>query len=93
MGLDIRLPLGLLFVCIGGLLTATGLLTDESIYARSLHINVNLWWGLAMMAFGAVFLRLSRRHTAAMHPSDESAEGAAIETREHETGLEGPDDR
>jgi hypothetical protein len=61
MGLDIRLPIGWLFVVIGGLLTGVGLFGDEAIYARSLGMNVNLWWGLAMVLFGAVFLWLSRR--------------------------------
>ena len=91
MGLDIRLPIGLLFVIIGGLLAGFGLFGDKAVYERSLHINVNLWWGLVMALFGAVFLWLSRRHTAAMHPSEESVEGKAIEAREHTTGLESDD--
>ena len=91
MGLDIRLPIGLLFVIIGALLTGLGLFGDRAIYARSLDINVNLWWGLVMLLAGAVFLWLSRRHTSAMHPSEESVEGRAMEVREHATGLEGPD--
>lgn len=91
MGLDIRLPIGLLFVIVGALLAGFGLLGDQAVYERSLHINVNLWWGLVMLFFGAVFLGLSRRRTAAMHPSAESVEGKAIEAREHANGLEGPD--
>ena len=61
MGLDIRLPIGLLFAFIGVLLTGHGLLADASAFERSLGINVNLWWGLVMLLVGAVFLRLSRR--------------------------------
>ena len=91
MGLDIRLPIGLLFVIVGGLLVVFGLFGDQTIYARSLNINVNLWWGLVVLLVGGVFLYFSRRHTGAMHPSEESAEGRAIESREHATGLEGPD--
>jgi hypothetical protein len=49
--LDIRLPIGLLFTFIGGLLAATGWPA----------INVNLWWGLAMLLFGVWFLYLARR--------------------------------
>ena len=93
MGLDIRLPIGLLFAIIGVLLIVFGLFGDRAIYTRSLGINVNLWWGLVMLFFGAVFLWLSHRHTAAMHPSEESVEGKAIEAREHATGLEGPDEK
>jgi hypothetical protein len=54
MGLDIRLPIGLLFACLGGLLVLYGLVSSPAIYERSLGINVNLWWGLVMLAFGAV---------------------------------------
>ena len=61
MTLDIRLPIGLLFSFIGVLLAGYGLLSDPSIYERSLGINVNLWWGLVMLLFGAVFLLSSRR--------------------------------
>jgi len=61
MGLDIRLPLGLLFGIFGVLLTAYGAVSDDAIYARSLGINVNLWWGLVMLAFGASMLALGWR--------------------------------
>ena len=63
MGLDIRLPIGLLFAVLGGLLTLYGLLTDPALYRRSLGININLWWGLAMLAFGVVMVLLGRRRT------------------------------
>ena len=55
MNLDIRLPIGLLFACLGGLLLLYGLAThfmQPAIYERSLGINVNLWWGLVMLVFG-----------------------------------------
>ena len=45
MGIDIRLPIGLMFTIIGLLLAVFGLLSDTSIYQRSLGINVNLIWG------------------------------------------------
>ena len=54
MNLDIRLPIGMLFATLGTLLGLYGLWGDKAIYARSLGINVNLWWGLAMLAFGMV---------------------------------------
>jgi hypothetical protein len=56
MGLDVRVPVGLLFSAIGLALVAYGLLSDPGIYARSLGINVNLWWGLVLLAFGAIML-------------------------------------
>jgi hypothetical protein len=65
MKLDLRLPIGLMFTIVGTLLTLFGLRSDEAIYARSLGINVNLWWGLVLLAFGLVMLgfaiRASRR--------------------------------
>jgi len=58
MGLDIRLPIGGMFFIVGLLLVIYGIATasDPSAYERSLYIDVNLWWGLAMLAFGAIFL-------------------------------------
>jgi hypothetical protein len=49
---DIRLPIGILFTLIGLVLVTYGLASDPSIYQRSLGINVNFWWGLALLAFG-----------------------------------------
>jgi hypothetical protein len=54
MNIDLRFPLGLLFIVFGGLLTLFGLFTDGAIYERSLFINVNLWWGLVMLLFGGL---------------------------------------
>ena len=61
MNLDLRLPIGLMFSLFGVLLTLFGLLSDRGIYDRSLGINVNLWWGLVLIAFGAVMLILARK--------------------------------
>jgi hypothetical protein len=54
MNLDLRIPIGLMFALAGMILAAFGLKTDgnEALYARSLGINVNLWWGLVLLAFG-----------------------------------------
>jgi hypothetical protein len=50
MGLDIRLPIGLMFSILGLLLTGFGLFGDKTIYQKALGININLWWGLVMLA-------------------------------------------
>jgi hypothetical protein len=63
MRLDIRVPVGFMFATIGALLTGYGVLGDQSIYARSLGINVNLMWGLVMLAAAACFLILSARES------------------------------
>ncbi len=57
MGLDIRIPIGLLFGVIGLLLAAFGALGSKDIYQRSLGYNVNLDWGLVLLVFG-VFMFL-----------------------------------
>lgn len=88
MGLDIRLPLGLMFALLGVLLLISGLVMDKGIYQRSLGININFWWGLVMLVFGVGMLLLGRRKTAAMRSAVTSDEGAKVEEWEHRTGLE-----
>ena len=64
MQLDIRYPIGLLFSIIGLILVGFGIYTEffqRDIYERSLGINVNLWWGLALVVFGAAMLGLAWR--------------------------------
>ena len=61
MGIDIRLPIGLLFVVLGAVLAVFGAVSDPAMYARSLGYNVNLWWGLTLLCFGLVLLYLVRR--------------------------------
>jgi hypothetical protein len=63
-GLDIRTPIGLMFSIVGVLLAGYGLVSDPAIYARSLGLNVNLWWGVVLLAFGAAMLALGRRGRA-----------------------------
>ena len=61
MGLDIRMPIGLMFSIFGVLLLGYGLLTRGSeIYQRSLGLNINLEWGAVLLAFGVVMLWLGR---------------------------------
>lgn len=73
MGLDIRWPIGLLFSLVGALLVIYGLATgsDTEIYRRSLDINVNLRWGLVVLAFGAAMLTLAWR--ASRQPAEPQA--------------------
>jgi hypothetical protein len=67
MGLDIRLPIGLLFSVIGLLLVGFGAFGDKVIYQRSLGLNVNLAWGAVLLVFGLIMLILGRR-SRAIHP-------------------------
>jgi hypothetical protein len=61
MGLDIRLPIGGLFTLLGLLLAGYGWVSNPDLYQHSLGINVNLRWGLVMLAFGIVMILLGRR--------------------------------
>jgi hypothetical protein len=65
MGLDVRLPVGVMFAIMGVLLAGYGVLGDQSIYARSLGINVNTIWGGVMIVFAAVLLLLASRRARA----------------------------
>jgi protein-S-isoprenylcysteine O-methyltransferase Ste14 len=61
MGLDLRWPIGLMFSLIGALLVIYGLITNSNAetYARSLGININLYWGLLLLVFGGTMLTLA----------------------------------
>jgi hypothetical protein len=54
--------MGLMFTLVGAILVAWGIATDGSpIYAASLGINANLWWGFVLLIFGVIMLTLGRR--------------------------------
>ncbi|MEI6455644.1 MAG: hypothetical protein WCO93_05095 [bacterium] len=63
MGIDIKFPIGLMFTILGILLTLYGIFTlgDQSLYERSLNININLWSGMGMLIFGVLMLLFSRK--------------------------------
>jgi steroid 5-alpha reductase family enzyme len=66
MGLDIRLPIGVIFSIYGVILLVYGAVADKTIFLeKSEGVNIDLWWGLAMLVFGlfmaALALRASRR--------------------------------
>jgi hypothetical protein len=66
MGLDIRIPMGLMFGLLGVIITLYGLVSGPEIYRKhSLGININLAWGLVMVAFSAVMLLLAWRASKA----------------------------
>ena len=61
MGIDIRVPIGSLFVVLGALLAGYGLFSSPAIYERSLGLDINLWWGAVLLVFGLVMLALAWR--------------------------------
>ncbi len=78
---DIRIPIGLMFAVIGillaifGVLTQFGLVLDRAIYERSLGININIWWGLILLAFGAGMYYFGQR-------ADSRAQTLGVNTQE-----------
>jgi|SRR4051812_6994544 hypothetical protein len=92
--LDLRLPIGGLFTALGVLVGGYGIATNGSaMYERSLSVNINLWWGLVMLAAGLILLAMGMRATREHHPSsalpaETTPEGQATERREHRKGLE-----
>ena len=67
MGLDIRLPIGIIFTIYGAILMIYGAAADPSMFQeKSLGVNIDLWWGLAMLIFGifmgALAFRASRHN-------------------------------
>lgn len=73
MGLDIRFPIGLMFTLVGILLEVAGFAYDDpETLHRSLGINVNLWWGLGLIIFGALMLGFAIRGARKAPPPDKS---------------------
>ena len=60
MNFDLRLPVGLMFSVFGLILTGVGLFGNPDLQ-KSLGINMNLWWGLVLLAFGLWMLLLAFR--------------------------------
>ncbi len=60
---DARIAVGMFFTLSGTILSAFGVSTRDNadVYAKSLGIDVNLWWGLGLLGFGIVMLALGRR--------------------------------
>jgi membrane protein implicated in regulation of membrane protease activity len=91
-GLDVRMPIGGLFAVLGLMIGGYGLATagDAAHYVKSLSLNVNLWWGLVLLAFGVLMLvgAIRSHRRASVRPALETPEGQATEQRERRAGLE-----
>jgi hypothetical protein len=64
--LDLRLPIGGLFVVLGVMLAGYGLVTsgNTEMYLKSGGMNINLIWGIVMLITGVIFLVLAKRGAA-----------------------------
>jgi hypothetical protein len=61
MPIDIRVPIGVMLGLMGALLAGYGLFGDQTIYARSLNLNINLIWGGVLVVTAAILLFLGTR--------------------------------
>ncbi len=62
--LDVRLPIGLLFLVLGAMLTIYGYMNPplEKLYFNQvgLPLNLNVPWGILMTLFGIIMVSLAR---------------------------------
>ena len=56
---DVKIPLGWLLTFYGAVLTTYGLVSNSTLYQKSLDINVNLIWGTIMFGLGMLLLLIS----------------------------------
>ncbi|MDB6032018.1 MAG: hypothetical protein JWM16_2356 [Verrucomicrobiales bacterium] len=61
MNFDLRMPIGLIFTFYGLVLVLYGLLSDPTVYKKSLGLNVNREWGLLLLVFGLWMLLMALR--------------------------------
>lgn len=79
MILDLRIPMGLMFTITGLILTVFGFVTrnNAELYAKSLGVNANLWWGLVLLIFGMTMFLTGKRSQKRMekNPPPPAEEG------------------
>ncbi len=75
MNIDLRIPTGMMFTLIGAVLMAFGLSTkgNAAMYAQSLGIDANLWWGLVLMIFGLILVPMGRRGQTAIEKRNQQS--------------------
>ena len=70
---DLRLPLGWLFVILGVLLEIAGLRPAPTSEGMPPGMNINLIWGVVMIAYGAICLWLAHRHKRKVMQAESAA--------------------
>lgn len=61
MNFDLRIPVGLMFSVFGLILIGVGCFGGADLTAKSLGINMNLWWGTFQLVFGLLMLFFANR--------------------------------
>jgi hypothetical protein len=77
MSLDLRIPMGLMFLIVGAILAGYGFFTRGSaIYERSTGMDINLIWGLVMLGFGLAMFLLGRHADKQQRPQPPADDAA-----------------
>lgn len=60
-GIDLRVPIGLMFLIVGAIITVYGVMTNgnEMYTTHSVGININLIWGIVLILFSVTMLGLA----------------------------------
>ncbi len=75
--LDIRWPIGLLFILLGALVAVYGALAPQSTRIdAAFSVNLNLAWGVVMVIFGLLMIWGARRASRRTAPTDEHEQAA-----------------
>ncbi|MGW1677777.1 hypothetical protein [Saccharopolyspora sp. NPDC002376] len=69
---DIRTIIALLFAIYGAVITVVGVVQPHSEIDKSAGVNINLWAGVGMLVFAAVFIAWARLRPIAV--PDEAGE-------------------
>jgi hypothetical protein len=75
---DIRVVIATLIAIYGVVLTVLGIIADPKEVDKAAGININLWGGLAMLVFAALFVVWARLRPIVV-PVEEAAARAASE--------------
>jgi hypothetical protein len=73
---DIRRLIGALFILYGLILLVLGLVGSHHVKTKAAGINVDLWAGLGMLAFGALMLFWALSRPTARVPPETGGEGS-----------------
>lgn len=74
---DIRVVIAALVGIYGLVLTILGIIADPDEVAKAAGININLWGGIAMLVFAALFVLWARLRPIVVQVEEEAAAEAA----------------
>jgi hypothetical protein len=104
---DLRRIIGGLFVAYGILMTILGLTDSDAEIAKAAGININLWAGLGMLVFGALFILWSLwrplgeelreaeegESSGPLYPPPRGVDAAALASHQRRGGTRGDSQR